>query len=220
MKKLISILFLIVIVSNAFSQNDTVRKWHNEQNRYVFWFIPSASRNIYGIALGFVGSEVICNRPYTKYSHGLNLQIGQGFLQTFMVGRFNFDSISTYNNDTLYKRIVHNGILVSIFGTFSNQINGISMSGWMSMNEIINGISCNLLWNLQKQVNGISIGLVNTSMETSGLQIGIVNKSKLLKGFQIGIWNINDKRSLPIINWNFKKSTKHNKAEPPLQALR
>jgi hypothetical protein len=35
-----------------------------------------------------------------------------------------------------------------------------------------------------------------------GLQIGIFNTSKHTKGVQLGIWNKNEKRKLPIINWN------------------
>jgi hypothetical protein len=35
-----------------------------------------------------------------------------------------------------------------------------------------------------------------------GLQIGIFNASKHTKGVQLGIWNKNEKRKLPIINWN------------------
>lgn len=37
-----------------------------------------------------------------------------------------------------------------------------------------------------------------------GVQIGAVNQAKKLKGIQFGLWNVNEKRSLPIFNWNFK----------------
>ncbi len=37
-----------------------------------------------------------------------------------------------------------------------------------------------------------------------GLQIGVVNKAKRLRGIQLGIWNINERRKLPLINWNFR----------------
>jgi len=36
-----------------------------------------------------------------------------------------------------------------------------------------------------------------------GLQIAMWNKSKNTKRIQSGLWNINEKRNLPIINWNF-----------------
>jgi len=53
-------------------------------------------------------------------------------------------------------------------------------------------------------MNGLQIGISNTGRRARGLQIGLVNESDNLKGVQIGLWNVNKKRKLPIINWNFK----------------
>jgi hypothetical protein len=205
----------VLIFCNAifsFSQNDTILPDKKKTDRYVFWLIPSAATNIYGIAIGPFGSEAVCKRPYTKYSHGLNFQVlGQGFLQTFYINKVKFkdfrktgnnDSISTI--DTIPKRAIHNGLLISPFGSFTDQVNGISFSMWMSMGRKINGLSFNLLWNLYHKINGVSIGLVNHAFMTKGLQIGIVNKTVKLRGFQFGLWNKNERRSLLIINWNFK----------------
>lgn len=211
-----------MILSSAifsFSQSDTLKIDKKKTDRFVIWLIPAAATNIYGIAIGPVGSETICNRPYTKYSHGLNLQIpGQGFFQTFYINKLKFNDFHTKDDtdslniyDTLPKRTVHNGLLISPLGTFTDQVNGVSFSLWMSMGKKINGLSFNLLWNLYEQINGISIGLVNHAAVTKGIQIGLVNKTKKLRGFQFGLWNKNEKRSLPIINWNFKdkKSAAH-----------
>jgi len=74
----------------------------------------------------------------------------------------------------------------------------------MSFGKKINGISFNLLWNLYYRINGVSIGVSNSSLEIKGVQLGIINKTVKLRGIQIGIWNKNEKRSLPLINWNFK----------------
>lgn len=111
------------------------------------------------------------------------------------------------------KRAIHNGLIISPLGTFTDQVNGISFSLWMSMGKKINGLSFNLLWNFYEQINGISIGFVNHTAMTKGIQIGLVNKTKKLRGFQFGLWNKNERRSLPIINWNFnnKESAAHNK---------
>lgn len=183
-----------------------------EINKYIVGFIPSKANNIYGIAIGPIGSEAICNKPYTKYSYGLNLQIpGQGFLQALVISNPPFKQVyaryPTENKinaeDTVLKRVIHNGLMLSIFGTFSDQVNGVSISGWMSMGNIINGVSVNLLWNLYKRINGLSIGVVNNSIDVKGVQIGLINKTANLKGFQIGLWNRNSKRSLPLINWSF-----------------
>src|SRR5690554_7685694 len=114
-------------------------------------------------------------------------------------------ALPIFTQDTIPLRAIHNGLIVSPFGTFTDQVNGLSFSLWMSMGKKINGVSINLLWNFYEKMNGISIGLVNQTAETNGLQIGLVNKSLKLKGIQLGFWNKNEKRSLPIINWNFSR---------------
>ncbi|MBZ0242738.1 MAG: hypothetical protein K8F24_05955 [Bacteroidales bacterium] len=201
---------LTACYGRAMAENDTVSK---KLNKYVLGFVPSKANNIYGIAIGPLGSEIICNKPYTKYSHGLNLQIpGQGFIQSFYIFnspfkkayKANLSENALTHADTALKRVIHNGLLVSLTGTFSDQVNGISISGWMSLGNTINGISINPLWNLYFRINGLSISLFNSTIETKGTQIGLINKTLKLKGIQIGIWNKNEKRSLPFINWNFK----------------
>jgi hypothetical protein len=224
MKRIPIILLILFSATFSFSQSDSLEFDKKAKDRYVVWLIPSASRNIYGIAIGPVGSEAICNRPYTKYSHGLNIQVpGQGFFQTFYINKMSFKYLYTNDSsdslslqDTLPKRAIHNGLLISPLGTFTDQVNGVSFSLWMSMGKKINGLSFNLLWNLYEQINGIAIGFVNYTAVTKGLQIGLVNKTIELKGFQFGLWNKNEKRSLPLINWNFKdKKVQHITAPMP-----
>jgi len=207
---------LLIIFSGsamlAFAQDEMAITDNKAKNRYMIWMIPSAASNIYGIAIGPVGSESVCNRPYTKFSHGLNIQfIGQGIFQPFYIKHANFEGYNLSDgdehrsfSDTLYKRAIHNGILLSSFGTFTDQVNGISLSPWMSMGKKINGISLNLLWNRYERINGVSIGLVNHTVMCKGVQIGLVNKAKKNRGFQFGLWNKNEKRSLPLVNWSFK----------------
>lgn len=209
-----------MITTVSFAQDDTTRLAKISRNRYAFALIPSGARNIYGIAIGPVGSEAICNLTYTKYSHGLNLQIpGQGFLQAFYINKIDFseaektpenDSLAFY--DTLPLRAVHNGLILSPFGTFTSEVNGISLSLFMSMGQTVNGISINALWNLYDKVNGVAIGAVNTIGTVKGVEIGVVNKTAHLHGLQFGLWNKNQKRSLPILNWNFKKDQKRKSA--------
>ena len=50
-------------------------------------------------------------------------------------------------------------------------------------------------------------GLRNRAMIAKGVQIALFNKSSDMRGIQIGLWNMNGKRSLPLINWQFKPST-------------
>jgi hypothetical protein len=58
------------------------------------------------------------------------------------------------------------------------------------------------------KMNGLQIGGQNYSYYTKGLQIGVYNNSEHLRGFQFGLWNVNEKRSLPIVNWYFGKGKK------------
>lgn len=212
MNKILVIIFTILSFHNIFSQNNTIQSDRKRTDRFAIWLIPSAAENIYGFAIGPVGSEAICNRPYTKFSHGLNIQIiGMGIFQTFYVNKINFKGREIIDNmDSLIQDAtpinlsVHNGFLLSLFGTATDKVNGVSVSSWMSMGKQINGISLNVIWNFYEQLNGLSAGLLNQEVEMNGLQLGVVNMSKKLRGLQIGIWNKNEKRSLPFLNWNFK----------------
>lgn len=217
MKKKLLIILLLFFTTVSFAQNDTTWLAKISRNRYAFALVPSAARNIYGIAIGPVGSEAICNLTYTRYSHGLNLQIpGQGFLQVFYINKTGIgeteqtpenDSLAAY--DTLPVRAVHNGLMFSPFGTFTPKVNGISLSLFMSLGQTVNGVSINTFWNLYNKIYGVAIGAVNTVGTVKGVQIGIVNETAKLHGLQFGLWNKNQKRSLPFINWNFKKEEKH-----------
>jgi hypothetical protein len=216
MKKKLIIILLLLITTISFAQNDTTRLANISRNRYAFALIPSAARNIYGIAIGPVGSEAICNLSHTRYSHGLNLQIpGQGLLQVFYIKIIpDYDEAeqtpddSLAYHDTLPLRAVHNGLMLSPFGTFTPKVNGVSLSLFMSLGQTVSGVSINALWNLYANANGVVIGAVNTITTVKGVQIGIVNKSTNLHGVQFGLWNKNQKRSLPFINWNFKRDEK------------
>lgn len=198
MKKIISV-FAICFVAFVSLGQDTLQAI--KKDRYGIWLIPSWSKNIYGIAIGPVGNEAACGVSYTKRTHGLNIQIpGQGFLHLFYLN-YGLPNATEVDVKNLHKITIHNGLMVSLLGTFTDQINGVSISSFMSMGKLVNGISINPFWNKYLKVNGITIGLINTTVETNGVQIGLINITQKLKGLQIGLWNINDKRSLPFINW-------------------
>lgn len=211
MRNIYSLAVILILLStntlnNVLSQNNTVI---DSSSSYAFRIIPSIKSNIYGIALGIVGSETVCNNGQSSSSHGLNIQIiGQGLFLPFNNTVFSYDSIfnsdTTIPKDSLSLKAIHNGLLLSSFGTFTSKVNGLSISALSSYNLIFNGISINLLQTKSYFMNGLSFGIFNQSHLTRGLQLGIINKSKKLKGFQVGIWNVNGKRSLPLINWSFK----------------
>jgi hypothetical protein len=212
LRRVYILLAFLVFTSTALAQEaDTTEKVR--RNRYGIWFLPSAAPKIYGIAIGPFGSELFCDLEYTRYSYGVNIQLlGQGFFGLFYAlnpsrafHNHNLGDENKTNEEPLgVKRAVHNGILITGLGTFSDEINGISISPWASVNHKVNGISLNALINSVFQLNGISLGLYNSSHTTNGVQLGIINKTKKLKGIQIGLWNVNEKRRLPLINWGGK----------------
>lgn len=204
----IFLMFFYVSITNiSFSQSDSINK---SEKSYVFRFLPSAKKNLYGIGLGFFGSEVICDVYHTRHSHGLNIQIiGQGLFVPLNRKAFSYDVLFATDTSWMIKenksyKVRHNGVLLSGFGTMTEVSNGIVISGLSSLGYYLNGLGFNLLNSKYTYVNGVSVSLNNQSYQVKGLQIGLINKTRKLNGFQIGLWNCNEKRKLPIINWSLR----------------
>ncbi len=207
MKKNIFLLsFLLVFSTVSLATNLDHSDSLKVKNKYVLGLLPSKAHHIYGLAIGLIGSECMCSVTYKRYSHGLNIQIpGQGILWTGMfIKSFKPFEIKDHEKDeATWVQSCHNGLVLSLTGTFTSKINGISLSPWMSRGYVHNGIAFNLVFNNYAFFNGVAIALKNQNYNMKGLQIGLMNTSKKLKGIQIGLWNKNEKRSLPIINWGF-----------------
>lgn len=184
----------------------------SRENGYVFWFVPTSRDNIYGVAFGLFGSEIICNVPNIKKSHGLNIQLlGQGFFIPLNPRVFGYENMfandtcwGVTDRDSVIYRAVHNGILLSTFGTMTDVSNGIIISGWFSLGHKANGLIVNALANKYTFLNGLAVSVSNETYQMNGVQIGIINRTRKLRGFQFGLWNVNDKRKLPLINWCFR----------------
>lgn len=101
----------------------------------------------------------------------------------------------------------NNGIQIAYAGTSANFSNGIIVSALNTSVHTGTGLQFGA-FNQYKNFSGLQVGIfndVNSDAEKfAGLQIGVFNNTKKLKGIQLGLWNVNEKRSLPIINWNFK----------------
>lgn len=96
------------------------------------------------------------------------------------------------------------------FAGLTNQIeNGNGLIAAFGGNVVYegNGLMVSTVWgNSTMRFNGLQISGFNSIIESgSGVQIGLMNTAKNFRGIQIGLWNTNDKRSFPIINWQFKK---------------
>jgi hypothetical protein len=167
------------------------------------WTFHQDSVNIYGLSVGLWD---FAERTKHTTSDGVRIAlVGEGILVAFAPSDPIPDNDSMYRAfkaDTASERI--NGINISVTGSSGTyEINGISLGVIGHFTKRVNGISASLL-NYSNQHNGIQIGVfVNECYKMRGLQIGVVNKSRKTKGVQLGLWNINEKRKLPLINWNF-----------------
>lgn len=97
---------------------------------------------------------------------------------------------------------VTNGLSAGFIGQINRQVNGIAISVLANGAHKHQGFELAAV-NRNYVMNGFQLGLSNSGSRARGLQIGILNQSENLKGIQIGLWNVNQKRKMPIINWNF-----------------
>ncbi|MFC6096965.1 hypothetical protein ACFPVY_09945 [Flavobacterium qiangtangense] len=121
--------------------------------------------------------------------NGINLSTGCFFTTTSMNG-LNISLGNKFNN--------FNGISLAPLGTLAGKQNGLSV-GIINGNNQLSGATFGI-YNQSQDLNGLHFGVINRAKRNDGLQIGVYNKS-FSKGFQLGIWNVNSKRSLPLINW-------------------
>ena len=111
----------------------------------------------------------------------------------------------------------YQGITIAVAGNIVYEMKGVQLAAIGNHVVIFSGLQCAFL-NKAKQLKGIQVGLynesnkekgvqiavLNKSEEINGVQIGLINRSKKTRGFQFGLLNENEKRVLPLINWNFK----------------
>jgi hypothetical protein len=203
--KILISLFLLLGLNQMKAQDST-------KTRYLLSIPPikSFTENPVNFTHGL--SFGLWNLPHSKQTiNGINFElIGYGWMTPFL-GLDDGGSM----NDNLQKI---NGISFGVT-LLSKKVNGLAISPIIATTNITNGIQASLfnfslmqangiqigLTNYGNQNNGLTIGVFNWTYQSNGVQIGLVNKSKDLKGFQFGIININQKRTLPFINWAFKK---------------
>ena len=100
-----------------------------------------------------------------------------------------------------------NGLQFSIINMEPTTTNGLEINIASNIGTLskTNGVSLSPIFNIHHTSNGIAIAtFANVSQKCRGLQIGLINSCKNSKGIQIGFWNENEKRKMPLINWNFK----------------
>ncbi|MFY7671351.1 LA_2272 family surface repeat-containing protein [Tenacibaculum sp. MEBiC06402] len=97
----------------------------------------------------------------------------------------------------------YNGLTIGFVGQYGKLGNGFSLAGGWNIIDKQNGLQLAIITNSSYYMNGIQLSAFNYSHDGAGIQVGILNHSNNFKGIQFGIWNVNQKRKLPLINWNF-----------------
>lgn len=111
-----------------------------------------------------------------------------------------------------------NGITLGGIGQINTEVNGITASMFINASDINRGLmiaafnEAFLMRGLQVglgngafRMSGVQVGANNLADKAQGVQIGLRNEAIQLHGIQIGLWNVNSKRKLPLINWDFSK---------------
>ncbi|KOS07759.1 hypothetical protein AM493_18160 [Flavobacterium akiainvivens] len=156
--------------------------------------------------LFFDPSRVKRDSIYTRVN-GLHIStaglIGNARLNGLGVSLFNAGSASNGVNVSVLYNVnrVMNGLHIAAFGN-SVEEKGNGLLVGMGNNAVkYNGVMLGL-FNRGETIRGLNIGITNiTAGEMTGLQVGIFNRTKKCRGLQIGLWNVNEKRSLPFVNW-------------------
>lgn len=169
-------------------------------------------------ALSFGLASTISDNRNVK-TNGLRLEIpGIGFLsfmgngfpnakEPFDLTNYRFSEIVNGLNVSTgsWCNCKYSGLTIAAVGQFGKLGHGFSLAGGWNIIDKQNGLQVALIANSSYYMNGLQISAFNYTNTGNGVQIGIFNKSRHFRGIQIGLWNVNQKRKLPLMNWNFQK---------------
>lgn len=207
--KNLAILLLLLFFYNSNGQSNIY-----PQKRNIGTFHTS-NTEINGFSFGFIST--MADERNVK-TNGLRLEIpGVGFVSFMGNGFPNAEKPFDLKNYT-FSEVMNglnistgswcncnfNGLTIAIVGQYGKLGNGLSLAGGWNIIDKQNGLQISGLANSSFYMNGVQIAPFNYAHDGKGVQIGLSNKAINFRGVQIGLWNKNQKRSLPLINWNFR----------------
>lgn len=138
--------------------------------------------------------------------NGLNISV-MGFLNSAKINGVGISAMNVglESNGFFVTGVYHSarqmdGFFISGIGNWSVSGRGVHLAA-VNSSQDYKGLMLGAI-NEADYFKGVSIGAFNFSYkEMTGLQIGLFNEAKKCRGLQIGLWNVNEKRSMPIINW-------------------
>ena len=203
-----SYLILLSSIIFGFSQNNT---------RVGIGFLPTKNTAIFGLSLGLfsldnpkvvtIGSrvEILGAGILVPLSPGLPEYSDSGFVKKIdkriKKGERVYGLDFALSGSAISGEVI--GLSIGAIGGSKTRMKGLMIHGLGNIVEDLYGGQFAIWFNMTSRLRGVQIGMWNMSQKSIGLQIGLVNKTEDLSGFQIGLWNKNNKRSLPLINWDF-----------------
>ena len=215
MKKVVTIVLLLFIGLHLFSQNDSIsyKQEKHTDRKYIVWIYPSWATHVYGVMFNFWSPSHINNLKRLPKIYGAEINLNPiGIFTPFVTAIHCIDPEThtppTQSVDSLdlgyFKEI--NGLQIGLLNFDPTMINGLDINLTGSFMSVTNGVTISGVLNKHYIINGVTLASIgNHDSKCNGVQIGLINSCKDLKGIQLGLWNKNQKRSLPIINWCFKK---------------
>lgn len=206
-------IFLLILLINAslfsFGQDNSIKK------KKTIGTFHTSDTKFNGLSFGFASTM---SDDRNVKTNGLRLEIpgigmvsfmGNGFpnaKEPFKLENYSYSEVVNGLNLSTgsWCDCNYNGLTIGIVGQYGKLANGISLAGGWNIIDKQRGVQLAFITNSSYYMDGIQISASNFAHDGKGLQIGLFNNSKNFKGLQIGLWNVNQKRKLPIINWNFK----------------
>lgn len=187
------------------------------KTRAPIWYLPAEDTAVYGVSV--VYNPVPTARDIRSTTYGIRLDpIGIGFLIPLMpsvpfvdedteqfLSRLHEDAKdNTYGLDLSLtgSAILGNvyGISVGLIANFKNELQGGSATVMWNLARKATGLQC-AMWNAAHTMNGMQVGIGSQTVKLHGMQVGLINIAGEGRGLQVGLWNVNNRRSLPLINW-------------------
>ena len=222
MKRIIFLLFFVTTIQiNLFGQFNCLDSTEDYKNKThnVIGLVPSKARVTNGWAIGWSTDISHCaymdsirvNGLYTNISPFQMFIAGSAIVMTpfvlFMPETYKKNEYFwEYDSTSINNQI--NGVSIGLFEVGEDFcMQGVQVTALYHNMGKLNGFSITLVGTDYQYLNGVMVsGIFNKTKKGNGLQIGLVNMAKEMRGVQIGLWNVNQKRKLPLINWNFKRT--------------
>jgi hypothetical protein len=171
------------------------------------WFLPSNVDTINGLSIGLL-SATFTGRSLTIRGVNVNVDLLSAFATLYGLFEIPLDNrvIDLPDSDQENDRRYHlSGVSLSAGGLIPGwRVKGVCLNGGICIISAASGLLVTGTQNQTGEFNGVEIsGLRNKSIKGRGMQVAIINVCRDFKGVQLGLWNVNSKRRLPLINWNF-----------------